>query len=245
MFSTGLGWKYSSRYFPLNTTLYSENFDYYIVKRDPAIYNWANVILNYRSGVLSKYPFGKGLEIGYHIETAFRMNRVITKGDIYCSQWGCDSILPDTSREFEFFSPPLLEIEARFGFPDYTLGKCLFHHNLSLGWITGQYIDNGWFAGYAAGWEYHTMIPYVNMRLFCTATDKLTDPNLDEETYFIRHNRKFVMRISGGTSFILPYNHSLLPEFISPEVSLLFPNFSIGQPVGVSFSAGVRWMLGR
>jgi hypothetical protein len=241
LFSAGFGWKYASRYFYQDTWYDSLN-NKEIPIFDTARYNWAAFVIDYRSGVLRKYPFGRGLEIGYHLETALRMKRVIEK------RYSCDEdcrVAYDTSYESELHSPPLLEIETRFGFPDRTLEKCIFHHNLCLGWITGQYVDNGWFAGYAAGWEFWRIIPYVNIKLFCTATDKMNEAWWDDSTFFKQHDRKFVMRISGGTSFILPYNHTLLPEFISPEVSLMFPNFSIGQPVGVSFSTGIRWMLGR
>jgi len=232
MLSTGFGWKNATHYFKR----YEDAFDT-VSLRDTSIYipdstrcNWFNIILDYRAGVLRKYPFGRGLEIGYHIETALRG---------YYS--------PETGKrlQIEAFSPPLLAIETRFGFPDVTLERSIFHHNMSIGWLTGEYVDNGWFIGYAAGWEFAKITPFINTTLTETATDIVNKPVLDDSTFFRDHDRTLVCRISAGASWQLPFNYSLLPEYITPECSLIFPHYANFQSAGFTAAVGIRWLLGQ
>jgi hypothetical protein len=191
--------------------------------RDSTRFNWVTYTLDYRVGVLRKYPFGKGLETGFHVETVVRRAG---------------------SKEYEFFSPPTLEIDTRFGLPDIVIRKSIFHHNVNFGWIVGYWVDNGWFIGYAAGWEFIHFIPYLSTRLFITATDAI-DKSLDDKNYFSEHDRKWGARLTGGFSWKLPFNYSLLPEYLSPEISVAFPYFSTGQKAGISGSLGIRWLMGQ
>jgi len=246
MFSLGGGWKKSTRYFRSYTNVYDSAINK--TKRidtDSSSLNWLNIVLDYRAGVLRKYPFGKGLEIGYHMESAFRWHTKIDSSLNFDPNDGTLKQEYDTTGYPEGFSPPLLEIETRFGFPDYTLSRCIFHHNMSLGWITGQYVDNGWFAGYSAGWEFSRCIPFVSTKLMLTGTDKLNSSLTSDLTFFNKHERTFVGRVSGGASLLLPSNYSFIPEYITPELSIMYPNFSHAQPLGVSFSVGIRWLLGQ
>jgi hypothetical protein len=190
--------------------------------RDSTRYNWTTYTFDYRVGVLRKYPFGKGLETGFHVEAAFRG-------------------LPGAN--FKFYGPPVLEFDTRFGLPDIIVGNSIFHHNVNAGWMVGYWVDNGWFAGYAAGWEFEHFIPYLSARVFLTATDALTKPIMSD--FFTQHDRTWGGRITAGVSYKLPYNYSIIPEIISPEVSFTFPNYSTGQHVGVNAAVGIRWMLGQ
>lgn len=192
------------------------------VTRDSNRYNWTTYTFDYRVGVLRKYPFGKGLETGFHFEAAFRGS-------------------PKT--EIKPYAPPVLEFDTRFGLPDIIVNNSIFHHNVNAGWIVGYWVDNGWFAGYAAGWEFEHIIPYLSSRIFITATDAFSKPVMDD--FFTKHDRKWGARLNAGVSYKLPYNYSILPELISPEVSFAFPHYSTGQHVGVNASIGIRWMLGQ
>ncbi len=223
------GWRYSTRCIPPRDS-HAVGFDEYGYSyplnrtvRDPPRLGWFTYTYDYRVGVLRKYPLGKGLETGYHLEVAFR---------------------GDPHDVIEFYGPPVLEIDTRFGLPDITLRKCIFHHNVNAGWMVGYWIDNGWFLGYAAGWEFDHCIPYVSSRLFLTATDA-RDKSPDDTSYFTKHDRTWGGRIACGISLRLPFNFSWVPEFITPECSFAFPNYSTGQHVGFNASLGIRWMLGQ
>jgi hypothetical protein len=217
LITTGYGWKHSAKYFSTYHHDSTANID--II--DSTRMGWLNFIFDYRIGILRKYPFGRGLEIGYHLEYAQRKER--------------EKIVP--------FSPPLLEIDTRFGLPDFTLHKSIFHHNVNAGWDVGQWVDNGWFLGYAAGWEFNMTIPYISLRYFSTATDLINRGDLSENT-FTKHEKTRGVRLCGGISLKMPANHNFIPEYITPEVSLIFPNFNKTQPIGFSFTLGIRWIPG-
>jgi hypothetical protein len=237
LITTGFGCKYSARFLkqerdfntgvenPYLNEPIEENWEYY----DSTRFGWLNLALSYRVGVLRKYPFGKGLETGFLVETAIRGRQEIDYNN-------------EKSTSIEFFSPPLLEIDTRFGLPDITIKKGIFHHNLNWGWIIGQWIDNGWFFGYAAGVNLEHAIVYSSFRYFITGTDKFGEYN--EDDFFRRHDRTHGIRLQFGSSFKLRLNESILPEYITPEFSLMFPNFNKVQPVGFSFSVGISWKPG-
>jgi hypothetical protein len=230
LITTGFGWKYSARYikeshYDFDSLGRYKQIDYY----DSTRFGWFNFAVDYRVGVLRKYPFGKGLETGFHVESAMRGNQYIgpTK----------KGTTP------EMYYSPLLELDTRFGLPDITLNNGIFHHNVSWGWIVGQWVDNGWFWGYAMGLEFQKLILFSSFRYAMTPTDKFYDAvAVDSDQFFKKHDRTHGVRILCGTSIKLPFNESALPEYITPEFSLMFPNFNHVQPVGFSFSIGIRWM---
>ncbi len=268
--TSGFGWRYSSRYLLQQTgdsEIDSTGAQIFETFRDSTRVGWLTYTYDYRVGVLRKYPFGRGLETGFHMEMGFRMNRrkdingyyeyldrqchdtVYVKGNDTVSYQTCsvsEKFVPTdtvTTKEPEFYGPPVLEIDTRFGLPDITMRKSIFHHNVNVGWIVGYWVDNGWFAGYAAGWEFTHFIPYLSTRLFLSATDAL-DESINTN-FFTKHERTWGGRLSGGVSCRLPSNFSVIPEFITPELSLTFPNYSTGQRVGFNASLGIRWMLGQ
>lgn len=200
-----------------------------VYKYDSTRYYWTTFCYNYRVGILRKYPFGRGLEAGFHLETGYRMEREVSEYD--------------TLSYPEFYTPPLLEVDTRFGLPDFIIRKGILHHNVSAGWLVGYWVDNGWFIGYNAGWEFEKMIPYAGIRFYLSPTDAQTSDPTDED-FFTRHDRHFGMRLTTGTSIMLPSNFSLLPDYIAPEISMAFPEFSPGQNVGISWAIGVRWKVG-
>lgn len=217
LITTGYGWKYSAKY--------NSHHDDITTNRDiidSTRMGWLNLIFDYRIGILRKYPFGRGLELGYHLEYAQRKE----KGEI----------VP--------YNLPLLEIDTRFGLPDFTLHKSIFHHNVNAGWDIGQWVDNGWFLGYAAGWEFNIVMPYISLRYFSTATDLFSREDSSPDSAFIKHERTRGVRLCGGASLKMPVNHNFIPEYITPEVSLIFPNFNKHQPVGFSFTLGISWIPG-
>jgi hypothetical protein len=241
LITTGYGWKYSARYFEKERDTYvtsklldiDSSSNYYSSTKyyDSTRFGWFNFAIDYRIGVLRKYPFGRGLETGFHLEGAFRGNQRI----VYERQ---------KKTYIEFFNPPLLEIDTRLGFADITLNNGIFHHNANWGWTIGQWIDNGWFWGYTAGVEFNKTILYSSLRYFITATDKLNRSDVFEDRYFKDHKRTHGLRLTCGSTFKLHLNSSALPEYITPEFSLIFPNFNRVQPVGFSFSIGISWMPG-
>ena len=189
---------------------------------DSKRYNWATYTFDYRVGILRKYPFGKGLETGFHCEVALRKN---------------------SSDDIQLYGPPALEFDTRFGLNDITIGPGIFHHNVNAGWIVGYWVDNGWFGGYAAGWEIERFIPYISTRILLTATNVSDQPITND--FFTRHNRKVVGRINLGCTYRLPFNTSVVPDMLTPEISFTFPNYANAQQVGVNAAIGIRWILGQ
>lgn len=237
LITMGVGYKYSTRVsknerdsiIGIDTSFFNQPITESVLYFDPTRFGWLNFALNYRVGVLRKYPFGKGLETGFIVEAAMRGNQEINYDN-------------EKSTEIEFYSPPLLEIDTRLGLPDITIKKGIYHHNVNWGWIIGQWIDNGWFLGYAAGINLEYAIVYCSFRYHIMGTDKLYD-DFDDD-FFRKHNRKHGIRIQLGSSFKLRINESILPEYITPEFSLMFPNYTHVQPVGFSFSVGISWKPG-
>lgn len=239
LITAGVGWKYSARFFKRerDTLITIPRYGSDPLFRDSSMkyydqtrFGWCNFSIDYRIGVLRKYPFGKGLETGFHLEGAFRGNQH--------HYYGTKKTDP------EFLCPPLLEIDTRLGFSDVTFKKAIYHHNVSLGWTIGQWIDNGWFFGYTAGLEVERVIFYGSFRYFITATDKLDEDVALKGNYFKDHMRKQGIRLSCGSSLKIPANSSVVPEYITPEFSLIFPNFNRVQPAGFSFSLGLSWLPG-
>jgi hypothetical protein len=193
-------------------------------KTDTVKYQWLSLCLDYRLGVLRKYPFGKGMEIGFHLEgpTQYATTKY---GSLY-------------------LGPPILEFDGRLGFNDFVLGKGLFHHNMALGWTIGAWIDNGWYAEYAAGWEYKWLIPYANFRAELLATDPSTADSLTESyTPFKYQNRSWTTRTALGVSIRIPQMR-FLPDYISPEISTIYPHYSSVSHYGITYHVGLRWLNG-
>lgn len=202
------------------------------IEVDSALYRWVTLCIDYRLGFLAKYPFGKGMEIGCHIE---QMLASIT--GVY------------QEKKHREAYPPTNEITCRFGFKDITLRKSIFHHNIALGWIIGLWIDNGWLAEYATGWEFEKVIPYISVRSFLKPTDALKkmDEGIsvnEQDDSFWQHDFKLNFRVAGGASVKLPERIVFLPDYISPEVSLTFPNSSFSKRCSFSMSIGMRWLNG-
>jgi hypothetical protein len=172
--------------------------------------------IDYRLGVLSKFPFGKGAEIGFLVEFPAQMT---------------------TSAGL-----PLLQFDARMGLPLLSLRSLPIHHNLDLGWIVGEWIDNGWFAEYAAGLEIGKCIPYGNVRITRTPTDRFDQSDIDDIEFLVHHNRRWNARACFGISIQLP-RWIILPDFIVPEIALFYPNAAIKRP-GISGHVGIRWQYG-
>ena len=75
MMTQGFGWRYSSRYLPHEMWEDSAGLPWLRTVRDSTRFGWCAYTFDYRVGVLRKYPFGKGLETGFHLEMAFRAFR--------------------------------------------------------------------------------------------------------------------------------------------------------------------------
>lgn len=172
---------------------------------------------NYRLGFLDRYPFGKGTELGFHVE------------------------IP--SQSYSFYGLPLLEFEARCGLTGFVLFEGVFHHNVSAGWAVGGWVDNGWFAGYTASVERTHFISYLNTRLQLQATDFTKYEFVDREDFLDRHDRIFNIRHAAGISLKLP-RMVVLPDYITPELSIVYPHYSALRHVGFAFHVGFRWLNG-
>ena len=208
-----------------------------------------SLCLDYRLGVLRTCPLGKGIEIGFHLEGPNQFN-------------------PDTtvSSVGEFKGPAVLEFDSRFGLNDLCLGKGLYHHNFSLGWTIGSWIDNGWFVEYAAGWEYKWLIPYTNIRAELLPTDPSGDDSLTESyTPFKYEKRSWTTRTATGVSIRLPHTFSvrfpyiiflplprfivihlphIIPDFLCPEISVIYPHYSAISHYGITYHIAFRWLNG-
>jgi hypothetical protein len=184
---------------------------------DTSTYFGPSAAIDYRLGVLSKYPFGKGVEIGFLIEYPVQMSR--------------------------YRAPPLLQFDARLGLPMMDLGRMAYHHNMDIGWIVGGWVDNGWFAEYAAGIEIGKVIPYGNVRITRTPTDIFNDEeDVFEDEFLMHHNRRWNVRGCLGVSLQLP-RWPIVPDFIVPEFAVLYPNALLKTP-GISGHIGLRWQYG-
>jgi hypothetical protein len=176
---------------------------------------WCGAI-DFRIGLLSHYPFGKGLEIGFLAELPTQMNT--------------------------FWGVPLLQFDARLGLPIRPLQHSIYHHNIDIGWIVGGWVDNGWFAEYAGGLEIGKFIPYGNIRITRTPTDIFGQDGMSEIDFLSHHNRGWNVRTCLGVSMRLP-RWVILPDFIVPEIAIYYPNSLLELP-GISWHLGARWQYG-
>jgi hypothetical protein len=181
-----------------------------------------SVSLDYRLGVLRKLPFGKGLEIGFHLEGPYQINTNHTIN----------------------LGPALLEFDGRFGFIDMPLGKGLLHHNIGLGWTIGPWIDNGWYAEYAIGWEYAWIIPYADFRAEWLSTN-ISDSDSLTNSYnpYTFEKRSWTTRTALGISMRLPH-WWFLPDFVVPEISVIGPHYSAVSHFGLAYHVALRWLNG-
>ncbi len=205
-----------------------EYVDYY----DTTAFNWLSISLGYRLGVHEKYPFGGGLEIGIMTEGSF----------FFVKKW--DDKQRDSTYSPSSDKPLAIEFDVRMGFPSKLLSKCIYNHNVCLGWDLGLWVDNGWFIEYAGGWEFEKIIPYTSMRFFITATDiSKTKYDPGDKKFFNEHNRSYNIRNVVGCSLRLK-KIPVIPDIIAPEVSVIYPDFSFANKVGFTYHLGFRWMTG-
>lgn len=194
---------------------YDDFFDEYY---DTVEVNKFSTCVDFRLGLLSKPPFGGGLEFGLNIE--------------YPGQFSSD------------IGPPVADFDLRMGIKSHTLKKCIYHHNIGIGWTVGCWIDNGWFAEYAAGMEFTKVMPYVNMRFMINATDITeTDNDPFDSEFFTEHKVNFNIRNCIGIAIPIK-KLPVLPDYISPELSIVYPNYSILRNFGFTFHIGFRWKNG-
>ena len=143
-----------------------------------------------------------------------------------------------------FKGPAVLEFDSRFGFNDFCVGKGLLHHNIALGWGIGEWIDNGWFAEYAAGWEYKWILPYANVRVELLPTDPTQEDSLTESyTPFKYEKRSWTTRTALGISMCLPH-WGIMPDFVVPEITAIYPHYSAISHYGITYHIGFRWLNG-
>jgi hypothetical protein len=200
-----------------------------INRYDTIVRTLPSICWDYRLGILRKLPFGRGLEIGFHLEGPIQFTPTDSMG-----------------KQGEYLGPAALELDARMGLKDFNLGKGIFHHNVCLGWTIGAWIDNGWYAEYAAGWEYKWLTPYVDLRAELLATDPTSDDSLFQSyTPFLHEKRSWTTRTAAGVSIKLPHLFFLFPSFISPELSFICPHYSGMSQYGLTYHIGLRWLNGN
>jgi hypothetical protein len=204
---------------------YDSNYNYQskFIPTDTNSYLTQIGALDYRLGVLAKRPLGKGLEIGLLFE------------------------LP-LSGEGESWRALLLQYDVRLGLPMVPLKKSIYHHNVNIGWVVGEWVDNGWFLEYAGGLERGSFTPYCNGRITLTATEVMSKAMHEEsysfgnEKFLTYHKRGWNFRTCAGVSIKLP-RLRVLPDFIVPEVTFFYPNGSL-KAAGFSWHFGARWLNG-
>lgn len=180
-------------------------------------------VLDYRLGVLAQRPFGKGLEIGFSAEVPL-------------------------SEEKESWRALILQYDARFGLPMRQFKNAVYHQNIDVGWVVGEWVDNGWFLEYAGGFEHRSMIPYYNVRVTRLATDVMGKSIHDYsygfggENFLTYHDRGWNFRMCAGVSYKIP-RLPVFPDFIVPELTFYFPNASF-KAAGFSWHIGARWHNG-
>ncbi len=185
---------------------------------------WRSLALNYQLGVHDKYPFGGGIEIG-----------ILFEGQYYRSN-------ADGGVRSDIL--PSLDFNTRLGFKDVVTEKSIFQHNIELGWTTGMWLDNGFFVGYAAGWEFEWMIPYCGVRAVLMPTNLLKNEYLPgEDEFWAYSNRKFNLRLAMGVSLKFT-KRKFIPDYITPEFTLTGPNGSPHERVNGHFHLGFRWTNG-
>ncbi len=183
--------------------------------------------LNFQLGVHDKLPFGGGIEVGLMFEASYFVTE-----DNYGERTLSSNILP------------ALDFNARLGFRDKVLSRSLYQHNLELGWITGMWLDNGWFLGYSGGWEFDKIIPYLGIRAIILPTNLVEHKEwMGSDNFFKKHDQKFNVRGSAGISFKLK-RVRVLPDYITPEITVTGPHGAPFSPVSTNFHVGFRWTNG-
>ncbi len=216
--ATEVVWMYDYNSEPYLDTAYDGSFD-----TIPAqIRVWRNLSVNYQLGVHEKYPFGGGIEIG-----------LMTEFTYYKTSHGRYSDML-----------PALDFNIRLGFKDVVNSRALYQHNVEMGWTTGIWLDNGMFIGYAGGWEFEKVIPYVGIRAIYMPTNILEHRSwMGEEDFFEKHDQKFNMRLAMGASLKLR-KLKMLPDYIAPELTITGPNGGPHQKIVPNLHIGFRWTNG-
>ncbi len=185
---------------------------------------WRSIALNYQLGVHEKYPFGGGIEIG-----------ILFEGQYY---------RPNTGNSVKSDILPSIDFNTRLGFKDIVTDRSIFQHNLELGWTTGMWLDNGFFIGYAAGWEFEWMIPYLGIRGVVMPTNiQKNDYFPGDDEFWEYSDRKFNLRLAMGVSLKFS-KRRFIPDYITPEFTLTGPNASPNEPVNGHIHLGFRWTNG-
>ena len=186
---------------------------------------WRQFAINYQLGVEDKYPFGGGAEIGIHFEY-----QLYKEAGIYGKRKSKSNIMP------------CVDFNTRLGFKDYVKDDFIYQHNLELGWTTGLWVNNGWFIGYAGGWEFRKIIPYYGVR-FVYLPSKVDFSKITNSNFWDRRKQKMNVRVVTGATFKLK-KMPLLPDLISPEFSMVGPHASPKQKYNIFFHVGFSWTNG-
>ena len=210
----------------IEDTVAANNDSGFVINTHPDLHSfwWRSIHLGYQLGVQEYYPFGGGIEIGIAFE--FQFYKIAKK------------------RATKML--PALDFNARLGFKDIVTKRAIYQHNLELGWTTGLWLDTGWFLGYAGGWEFKRVIPYVGIRTIYMPTNVLAvmkKTPFTHKDFWKKHDQKFNVRFAIGTSIKLA-KLKMLPDFITPEITITGPNGSIHSPVSTHFHIGFRWTNG-
>lgn len=197
----------------------------YSMTKDDSTYTDATFLLHsfafdFQLGISKKFPFGKGLNIGFHRE------------------------LPGYSFRKNIFLIPTSELTVKCGFKDKPMARFTYNHNMMFGWQRGLYVDNGFFMEYAGGFEtLKRKIPYFNVRLGFTPTNPLEkfddfDPFFGEnDTFFTYRNKQFFGRLCLGNTFVPQRKRPIVPEIFT-EASF---NFIQRKKVYPTFQVGLSW----
>jgi hypothetical protein len=208
---------YNGGYY-LATTTYSDNF-------------FRNFAFQMNLGILDKYPFGGGMEIGLHLEAQ------------YSRYQDYDELYGSSKRPFSN-TIPAIDFSGKFGFKDIVLSNSQIVHNVDLGWTTGMWLDNGFFFGYALGVEFLRIIPYLNVRGIIMPTNILESESfVDEDDFFQYHDQKWNIRTAIGATVKIP-ELIIIPDEFTPELTITGPNGFPGEKVSINFHIGLTWSNG-
>jgi hypothetical protein len=120
-------------------------------------------------------------------------------------------------------APITAEFDFKLGLPNASSVK--YFHSVSLGWGIGVWVDNSFFAEYAAarsfgqGEEAHTL--YASYRATYLATQPFELMDTEEELRFQSH-RRLVQQASLGFHWSLP-GIPILPDYFSPQITATTP----------------------
>jgi hypothetical protein len=198
----------------------------YLYPADTVIYYWVEQPLwafayLYRLGVLSKHPLGGGLEIGWLAEGP----TALTRG-----------------------AATSLELDVRMGLPPARAGGHSVDHNIEAGWLIGQWIDNSWFLGYAAGLGGRQALVYGGGRVLRSGTDVIGSDlgvfeDVDDGTglgRFRASRRSWNFRTHLGFRLALPAM-AVAPDVLALEAAAVFPHYQLDRSLGLHFSIGFEW----